>query len=512
MTKLLFLFFFFFHLSFSVEDFIITSPGDSSFGSSVAIFGNYIIVGSPNSTVGSFVSEGKIFIYYEITLNQSYSDPFGASNDYFGSSVATDGTFFVIGAPSTVTNVGTVYVFNMPLTSWTELNPSDLRGVYHFGTSVCLDAGVIVIGSYATVRNNGQQGSVYIFNFTNSTWSQKQILVANDGASGDKFGASVTKSGDFIAIGAPFHLVGNNVNQGSVYIFQYNGSEWFQFQNLTALNGTQSIYFGNSVSIDQNFLIVGSHKDNSNQGAAYIFNFNGTSWIQIQKLTANDGNPNDQFGYSVAISGNFAIIGAPYKTLGTNIYQGASYFFYWNGNSWIFVEEKNGNSASKALFGYSVAINGYTYVVGTQNGIVYGFSSPISTTVQITSTSTGTSISANTTESISLNPSNSSLTNIIIGVSISVGGFLAFIVILMILFRKCSKKKDKSENSIVLESKSEKQEAARTSIRVANIEDDLILIESIGNGSFGEVYKGKIGFFFVAVKERKFFSFSKYFF
>ncbi|KAJ5076424.1 hypothetical protein M0811_06424 [Anaeramoeba ignava] len=118
---------------------------------------------------------------------------------------------------------------------------------------------------------------------------------------------SISNDGNIILIGAPYATVGNNESQGKAYIFQKNGTIWNQSQILIANDG--------EISNDGNILLIGAPhatvENNSQQGKAYIYQKNGNEWNQSQILIANDGEENDDFGYSVSLSGNYAIIGAP---------------------------------------------------------------------------------------------------------------------------------------------------------------------------------------------------------
>ena len=105
----------------------------------------------------------------------------------------------------------------------------------------------------------------------------------------------------------------NAASSGSAYIFKRDGTSWSQQQKLTASDGAAGDDFGRSVSISGDYAIIGAYGDDdkgTNSGSAYIFKWNGTGWVQQQKLTASDGAANDWFGHSVSISGDYAIIGA----------------------------------------------------------------------------------------------------------------------------------------------------------------------------------------------------------
>ena len=136
-----------------------------------------------------------------------------------------------------------------------------------------------------------------------ATWTQQQKLTAADGAAFDSFGISVAISGDTVIVGADGTDINANNAQGSAYIFVQSGTTWTQQAKLTASDGTPNSFFGNSVGISGNTVIVGVRGNdigtNINQGSTYIFVRNNTIWTQQQKLTAADGANDDSFGVSV---------------------------------------------------------------------------------------------------------------------------------------------------------------------------------------------------------------------
>ncbi len=142
-------------------------------------------------------------------------------------------------------------------------------------------------------------------------------LVPEDGAYNDLFGSSVSISGDYVIVGAPNDDEGVLTNNGAAYIFQRSGSTWSQIAKLIAPDRSHNDAFGYSVSISGDYAIVGKPFDDhtgSNYGSAYIFyrNQDGPNkWGQVAKLVASDGGANDNFGSSVAISGDFALSGRP---------------------------------------------------------------------------------------------------------------------------------------------------------------------------------------------------------
>jgi len=146
----------------------------------------------------------------------------------------------------------------------------------------------------------------------------------------DYFGNSVSISGDYVVISASGDNIGVNMDQGSAYIFKRNGIFWSTEAKLTAPDGAEGDYFGFSASISGDYAVIGAYGDdvaNVYQGSAYIFRRIGSSWSQETKLTASDGEAYDYFGNSVFISGDYVVIGATRDNVGANNSQGSVYFF-----------------------------------------------------------------------------------------------------------------------------------------------------------------------------------------
>ncbi|MDG2053633.1 MAG: hypothetical protein P8J86_02900, partial [Phycisphaerales bacterium] len=161
-------------------------------------------------------------------------------------------------------------------------------------------------------------GSAYVFERDGAgNWFEAAKLIASDGAEWDIFGESVSISGDDAVIGAGYDD-DNGSFSGSAYVFERDvAGSWNEVQKLTASDGDAGDYVGYSVSISGDFVVLGALGDEndteSNSGSAYIFERDGAgNWIEVQKLIASDGAEGDWFGWKVSISGNDAVIGAPY--------------------------------------------------------------------------------------------------------------------------------------------------------------------------------------------------------
>jgi hypothetical protein len=326
---------------------------DDEFGNSVAVSGNTAIIGAwgknslylPGAPMTAVAPQGAAYVFTcsrnpcTWTQQQELTAADGASGDVFGYTVAVGGKTAIIGAPYRNSYQGAAYVFTCSGTpcTWTQqqvLTAADGARGDVFGYSVAVSGKTAIIGA---IGNNSSRGAAYVFTCSGTpcTWTQQQVLTAADGASADVFGTRVAVSGATAVIGAPGKTIGNNSLQGAAYVFTCSGTPctWTQQHELTASDGASRDEFGTRVAVSGNTVIIGN---NSSQGAAYVFTCSGIpcTWKvrrrlpfsthkQQQVLTAADGARGDEFGYSVAVSGNTAIIGAAYK----NSYQGAAYVF-----------------------------------------------------------------------------------------------------------------------------------------------------------------------------------------
>ena len=154
----------------------------------------------------------------------------------------------------------------------------------------------------------------YIFHLEGNVWKQFQKLTVIDGTSGDAFGYSVSIDGNYAIIGARSND-NSGSNSGCAYIFSFDGENWIRQQKIAPSDGEKDDGFGHSVSIKNDYVIVGVQQDNDNgfwSGSAYIFRLDGETWIQHSKLKASDGTDNEKFGHSVSIDNNYAVVGTHY--------------------------------------------------------------------------------------------------------------------------------------------------------------------------------------------------------
>jgi FG-GAP repeat/Abnormal spindle-like microcephaly-assoc'd, ASPM-SPD-2-Hydin len=311
----------------------------------------------------------------------------GEAGDDFGDAVAFNGSTIVVGAPSHQVGSngyqGAVYVFVKSSGGWSqksELTASDGEAGDNFGDAVALNGSTLVVGAYYhQVGSNNYQGAAYVFVESSGAWSQKSELTASDGGAGDNFGDAVAVNGSTIVVGAP----GSNGSQGAAYVFLESGGTWSQQAELTASDGDGNDNFGDAVAVDGSTVVVGAPRHPASgccvtgPGAAYAFVRSGTTWSQQAELTASDGAAGDSFGYSVAVSGSTAVVGAPYHGFG--LQAGAAYVFVESSGTWSEQQELSASDLVAAgWFGFSVAVDGNTTVVGSPgayrfHGAVYIF-------------------------------------------------------------------------------------------------------------------------------------------
>jgi len=283
------------------------------FGVSVAISGDTVVVGKPYPYYPPGPGAVYVFVRNGTTWTQQQKLMASDGAAYLGSAVAISGDTLVTGGG------GADYVFVRSGTTWTQQ-----QKLIASGSGDYLGAAVAISGD--TVVAGGNEAA-YVFVRSGTAWTQQQKLTASDGAFSSWFGSSVAISGNTVAVGAPYAAIGGNSYQGAAYVFARSGTIWTEQGKLTASDGNANDYFGNAIGISVNTVVVGAPLadigGNVNQGSAYVFLRSGTTWTQQQKLTASDGAFSSWFGSSVAISADRLVVGA----MGDYYFNGAAYVF-----------------------------------------------------------------------------------------------------------------------------------------------------------------------------------------
>jgi len=254
----------------------------------------------------------------------------------FGYSVSFSGDTAVVGAPRSDglgSDCGSAYVFVRSGTTWNQeakLTANDAAAGNWFGHSVSVNGATAVVGSPCQ-DNWGPPGSAYVFVRSGMTWTQEAKLSANGGGAGDRFGYSVSVSGQRALVGAPYDDVNSMSDCGSAYVFGRSGTNWIQEYRFIGSDAGPADEIGNSVSLSQDKALVGAHRSDDSPwfstGAVYFLERNGGNWAESARLTASDSEAGDWFGFSVSVSGDTAILGVPFADdLGPQC--GAAYFFW----------------------------------------------------------------------------------------------------------------------------------------------------------------------------------------
>ncbi len=366
---------------------------DNDFGSATAIYDNILVIGAPRQAMNDSQT-GAVYVYERLpgtdgtwsqTATLAASD--GLSGDRFGDSVAIWDQTIIIGSKSSNNSrdvfSGATYIFDRNTTGdWIQtakLTPDDGADGDKFGAAVAIHGDIAVIGaSRDSTEITQDTGSAYIFERTSSdgqtTWTQTAKLTANDGASGDRFGIAVTVWGSTAIIGARADETQfGGPRSGSAYVFERDAAgQWIESSNLTPAQAMRGDFFGTSVSIWQDTILVGAvngqerYGDLADTGAAHVFERNSDGhWIETAKLLASDANEYAHLGISVNLWGDRAVIGAdgdPNNGADT----GAAYIFErdqtgnWGETTKLIAS--NGQPGSR--LGYATAVNNDTVIMG----------------------------------------------------------------------------------------------------------------------------------------------------
>ncbi len=310
--------------------------------------------------------------------------------DEYGISVDIDGDYAIVGSNQKNAggqNVGAAYILfrdKNGANAWgqiAKLDAPDLQTGDNFGASVSISGGVAAVGSPQDDNQIGNEGSISIFYQSSSNpavWTYQKKITVFDADSGDNLGTSVALDGDRLVAGANLSD-DSNTNAGAAYIFYRNqggADNWGEVAKLLASTGDANDNFGVSVAIDGDYAVIGANGVDGflqDVGAAYVFGrnqFGPDAWGQVAKIEANTPGQNDNFGGSVAISGPWVLVGAD-RNDQKGLDAGIAYAFYQNNNgisnSWgqrNILQDFNGKAGDR--YGSSVAIDGEYAVVGAK--------------------------------------------------------------------------------------------------------------------------------------------------
>lgn len=302
---------------------------DQYFSNSVSISGDYILVGAYNdgdAGAAYLFKKGSDDSLSELAKlepssddnsnNSNYGGSSGSSADdkEFGTSVAIDGDYIAIGAPKDGSgDAGSAYIYKRVSDDNISLikNIKDDNGEDgdHFGASIAIKKKVIIVG---TPGKDNDSGGIYMYkiNDADDDVDYEDNVTADDVQENDSFGSSISLSGDYIAVGAPFEDTAAT-DGGSAYLFKKeNDSSLKQTAKIVLRHGVSSEYFGTSVSISGDYIAIGAPGEES----SYIFKRNSDADNDVSNLgeiKAEYGGESDSFGSSIALDNSNLVIGAP---------------------------------------------------------------------------------------------------------------------------------------------------------------------------------------------------------
>jgi len=260
-----------------------------------------------------------------------------------------------------------VYSTDDPQYSPTVLQPSD-NDLSRFGHSVSVSGNRIIVGAYNDRTCGDDSGAAYIYDYNGFFWDETKII-ASDCNEDFQFGKSVAVDGDYVLVGSPGET--NTVSQGqkgAAYLYKYDGTNWNETK-IKPDDYAVGSRFGSSVSMDNKRFVIGAKHDNwpNIKGAAYFYEISGTTISNSQKVTP-PGIYRSDFGYSVSMSGDYAIIGSPSERLASSSNDqliGAAHIFTYANGRWFEIQKLTApDDRVETNFGYSVDVSGQDFIVG----------------------------------------------------------------------------------------------------------------------------------------------------
>jgi hypothetical protein len=346
--------------------------------------------------------------YGQATELQKLTAPTPRPAEYFGARVSVDGSVALVGSPSANFNVATVtggeaHLFRYDGSSWVPeqiLRAADPTRAVSYGMSVAVSGPVAVVAGYENQACTDKplciRGAafVYRYNYVTRLWVEEQKLVpANTSTVSlndwqNQLGPYVAVSGNAIVLGLHFDEPAGP-NSGSAITYHYDGQSWIQQQKLTAQTPAAGAYFGLEVAIDGDVAVVGAYLDTVDfwmrprvqaAGSAHVFRYDGRQWNREQMLAAYyDGQVNDLFGVSVSVSGDVIAVGSHLADdKGTDA--GSAYVFRYNKfiNWWIQEQKITASDATPgAELGRSVSVHGGVALISAFRDNTAGFRSGV---------------------------------------------------------------------------------------------------------------------------------------
>ncbi|MCP3920050.1 MAG: hypothetical protein GY711_31355 [bacterium] len=299
----------------------------------------------------------------------------GWMSDSFGFSVAVDGNELLTGAfrdDDLGTDVGAAYVLTRDANGWSEttkLVPSDAAPYSWFGFETAIHGTTAIVSAPGRGPSGAERGGVYAFERSGAEWAEVALLRNNDGAKDDLYGRSVSVSGDWLAVGAE-RADDAAVDGGAVYIYERDSSDWLLQAVVVAPDANKHDYFGHAVALEGRHLIVTAYADDdsgTNSGSAYYFRRQNNRWTLKQKFSGSTATHHDNFGSSISMADDVAVIGAPGSDAAARD-AGAAFVFERRGSRFVeFSVLTADDAAAEDGFGVSAASGEAMVIIGASH-------------------------------------------------------------------------------------------------------------------------------------------------
>lgn len=362
------------------------SAAYDQFGYEVSLSGNRALVGAYGDNESDDDHSGAAYFFEYDGENWINVGKFTGNGGSFGKSVSLSGNSALIGAPDENTDIndsGAVYFYFHNGIKWNEagkLVAEDPVEGSDFGLAVDIENWRAVVGA-------PRQEAVYVFDFNDNLlqFEQTAKLVKPEGNEDILFGRTLSLSDDRILIsGHPFPIPVCMITcppypeiEGYAYIFEYDGNTWLEMPQLTASDGFEGNYFGASVSLDNDRAIIGAPLDDeygNGAGAAYVFDFDGVNWVESTKLTATNPSAHETFGAAISLSGDQALISTAILD-SMPVEHNKVYTFKNVDNTWNEFGQitPNANESQHPIeFGTSVSLSGSRALIGAPSDNEHG--------------------------------------------------------------------------------------------------------------------------------------------
>lgn len=378
-----------------------TSPAVGlDFGGTLAMDGDTLAVGAMGWRNEAFIPQGAVYVFGRgpagWTQQALLAAAEGEAYAGFGASLALRGDVLVVGAPHTGEetigrDLGAVHIFVRHESVWTErarlmvADEDDDYLTYLFGHSLALDGDTLLIGAYQYDEAiDDHRHVVYVFTRDGDSWQRQAKFVLGLSVMNWEYTQTIALSGNRALVGMPRETVGANAAQGRVYFLQRIDGIWEKDGSLTPADGGPGDEFGCSLTLQGNTAVVVScrYDANDHTGKAYVFVRKGRRWHEQVKLNPQDVDNQPLHIATVALDGDTVVLGAPYveATAGAS---GAAYVYRRDGATWTFQERLAGDNSGDGFgFGNGLAANGgviaagatgYSHLNFAAHGIVYLF-------------------------------------------------------------------------------------------------------------------------------------------